>query len=312
MEKVILLRPYFSHTIWGGKRLREEFGYDEPGDDIGECWGISAHPSGESVAASGEYNGTLLSVLWDEHRELFGDAEGDRFPLLVKIIDACKDLSIQVHPDDAYASEHENGSLGKKECWYVLDCPEDGELVAGHNAGSRDELIRMIDEGKWDDLIRRVKIKPGDAIQIDPGTVHAITAGVCVLETQQSSDITYRLYDYGRLQNGKPRPLHLSQSKDVISVPAPDAEDMIVRGGESISEGITKLIVCDKYTVSRVKVNGKLSFETDADFINASVIKGEGRIFDTDVRKGSHAIITAEGAKNVELSGDMELIISRV
>ncbi len=96
MEKVILLKPYFSHTIWGGKRLREEFGYNEPGDDIGECWGISAHPSGESVAASGEYKGFSLSELWDEHRELFGGMEGDRFPLLVKIIDANKDLSIQV------------------------------------------------------------------------------------------------------------------------------------------------------------------------------------------------------------------------
>ena len=312
MEKVILLKPYFSHTIWGGKRLREEFGYNEPGDDIGECWGISAHPSGESVAASGEYKGFSLSELWDEHRELFGGMEGDRFPLLVQIIDANKDLSIQVHPDDAYASEHENGSLGKKECWYVLDCPEDGELVAGHNAASRDELVRMIDEGEWDKLIRRVKIKPGDAIQIDPGTVHAITAGVCVLETQQSSDITYRLYDYGRLQNGKPRPLHLSQSKDVIAVPSASAEDMIVHGGDISSAGVAKLIVSDKYTVSRVKVSGNLSFETDAGFINASVISGEGRIFDTGVRKGCHAIITAEGAKKVELSGEMELIISWV
>ena len=312
MEKVILLKPYFSHTIWGGTRLREEFGYNEPGDDIGECWGISAHPSGESTAASGEYEGLALSVLWNEHRELFGNAEGDRFPLLVKIIDANNDLSIQVHPDDEYASEHENGSLGKKECWYVLDCPEDGELVVGHNAGSREELVSMIDGGKWDELIRRVRVHKGDLIQIDPGTVHAITAGVCVLETQQSSDITYRLYDYGRLQNGKPRPLHLDQSKEVITVPSPDAEDQIVRDGENGREPVTRLISCDRYNVSKVSVNGELSFETDAPYINATVVNGSGKIYDTDVTKGSHVLITAEGAKKVELSGDMELIISRV
>ena len=312
MEKVILLKPYFSHTIWGGTRLRDEFGYDEPGDDIGECWGISAHPSGESKAASGEYEGLALSVLWNEHRELFGNAEGDRFPLLVKIIDANNDLSIQVHPDDEYASEHEKGSLGKKECWYVLDCPEDGELVVGHNAGSREELVSMIDGGKWDELIRRVRVHKGDLIQIDPGTVHAITAGVCVLETQQSSDITYRLYDYGRLQNGKPRPLHLDQSKDVITVPSPDAENQIVRDGENGREPVTQLISCDRYNVSKVSVNGELSFETDAPYINATVVNGSGKIYDTDVIKGSHALITAEGAKKVELSGDMELIISWV
>ena len=311
MEKLIMLKPYFSHTIWGGTRLREEFGYDEKGDDIGECWGISAHPSGESTVCGGEYDGFSLSRLWEEHRELFGYDRGDRFPLLIKIIDARDDLSIQVHPDDEYAGRHENGSLGKTECWYVLDCPEDGELVIGHNASSREELVSMIDEGRWDDLIRRVKVRPGDMIQIEPGTVHAITSGVCVLETQQSSDITYRLYDYGRLQNGKPRQLHLDQSKDVITAPAPSADKQIIRARKTAPNSVDRLISCDHYTVSKVSVKGEFSFGSDAGYLCASVILGSGKIFDTDVSKGSHFIITAEGTGKVELSGDMELIISR-
>ena len=310
MEKVILLNPYFSHTIWGGKKLRDVFGYNEPGDDIGECWGISAHPSGESTAASGEFEGKRLSELWNEHRELFGNAEGDRFPLLVKIIDAEADLSIQVHPDDEYASTNENGSLGKKECWYVLDCPEDAELVIGHNAGSPEELRSMVSEGRWDELIRKVKVKKGETIQIDPGTVHSITAGVCLIETQQSSDITYRLYDYDRLQNGRKRELHIDKSLDVITVPAPSLSEQIKECTQQEENSVLRLSACDRYTVSKVKVSGEFSFKCDAGFVNASVIEGSGRVFDKDVKKGSHMLITAEGVKDICMSGNMELIIS--
>lgn len=312
MEKVILLKPYFSHTIWGGKKLREVFGYDEPGDDIGECWGISAHPTGESVAASGEFKGKRLSELWNEHRELFGNAGGDRFPLLVKLIDAEDDLSIQVHPDDEYACANEGGSLGKKECWYILDCPEDAELVIGHNAKTAEELKAMASEGRWDELIRKVKIERGEIIQIDPGTVHSITAGVCLLETQQSSDITYRLYDYDRIRNGKKRELHLAKSFDVITVPAPSASGHMHRVSEQEDNSVSELMSCDRYTVSKVKVSGEFSFKCDAGFVNATVIEGSGRIFDLEVKKGSHMLITAEGAECIRMSGNMEIIISYI
>lgn len=312
MEKVILLNPYFSHTIWGGKKLRDVFGYDEPGDDIGECWGISAHPSGESFVSCGEFEGKRLSELWNEHRELFGNAEGKAFPLLVKIIDAKDDLSIQVHPDDEYARLHENGAFGKKECWYVLDCPEDAELVIGHNAGTSEELRAMVAEGRWDDLIRKVRVRKGDVIQIDPGTVHSITAGVCLLETQQSSDITYRLYDYDRIRNGKKRELHLQKSFDVITVPAPALSGQIRNCKEQEENSIRKLVSCDRYTVSKVKVSGEFSFKCDAGFVNATVIEGSGRVFDSEVKKGSHMLITADGAKCIRMSGNMELIISYI
>lgn len=117
-----------THNIWGGTRLRTEFGYPVEGDDIGECWGISAHPNGDGSIRNGVYAGMKLSKVWEEHPEVFGNLAYDRFPLLTKIIDAKADLSIQVHPDDAYAKEHENGSFGKTECWYIMDAPENATL----------------------------------------------------------------------------------------------------------------------------------------------------------------------------------------
>ena len=135
MESIIELVPVFKEKIWGGRKLETEFGYEIPAGPVGECWAISAHPAGDDEIASGEYAGRTLSWLWDEHRELFGNCEGDRFPLLVKIIDAKDDLSIQVHPDDDYAAEHENGSLGKRECWYVLSAEEGGTIISSQKVG---------------------------------------------------------------------------------------------------------------------------------------------------------------------------------
>ena len=145
-KEILFLNPVFTHNIWGGTKLREEYGYDIQGDDIGECWGIAAHDNGDCTIKNGTYAGKTLATLWKEHREVFGGIDGQRFPLLVKIIDAKDDLSIQVHPDDAYAAEHENGSFGKMECWYILDCPENATLVIGHNAKTKEEFLKIIDE----------------------------------------------------------------------------------------------------------------------------------------------------------------------
>lgn len=163
----------------------------------------------------GPYAGHTLSWLWAEHRELFGNCEGKEFPLLVKILDAKDDLSIQIHPNDEYAAEHENGSLGKTECWYVLDCEPDATIIVGQRAKDRTEAAQMIKDGRWDDMLNVLPIHKGDFFQIDSGTVHAIKTGTLILETQQSSDVTYRLYDYDRPgTDGKLRPLHIEQSLD--------------------------------------------------------------------------------------------------
>ena len=308
---ILFLDPVFKEMIWGGNQLAEKFGYEIPSDKTGECWAVSAHPNGDCTVREGEYAGRKLSELFKEEPELFGSLPLDRFPLLIKIIDAKADLSIQVHPDDAYAKVHENGSLGKTECWYILDCPEDATLVVGHNAGSREELKEMIDQKRWSELIREVPVKKGDFIQINPGTVHAIKGGLMILETQQNSDITYRVYDYDRLSNGKPRELHVQQSIDVITVPAPSAEDSVSHAADLPANTMNELIACDYYKVYKLTVTEPVSFEQEHPFLIMSVIEGEGLVNGQMIRKGDHFILPS-GFGKVDLQGDMTLIASSV
>lgn len=308
---ILFLNPVFKEMLWGGNQLAEKFGYEIPSDRTGECWAVSAHPNGDCTVREGEYAGRKLSELFKEEPELFGNLPLDRFPLLIKIIDAKADLSIQVHPDDAYAKVHENGSLGKTECWYILDCPEDATLVVGHNAGSREELKEMIDQKRWSELIREVPVKKGDFIQINPGTVHAIKGGLMILETQQNSDITYRVYDYDRLSDGKPRELHVQQSIDVITVPAPSAEDSVSHAADLPANTMNELIACDYYKVYKLTVTEPVSFEQEHPFLIMSVIEGEGLVNGQMIRKGDHFILPS-GFGKVDLQGDMTLIASSV
>lgn len=310
-RELLFLDPVCTHNIWGGSKLREVFGYPVEGDDLGECWGISAHPEGDGTVRSGAYEGCKLSELWEKHPELFGNLDYDRYPLLTKIIDAQDDLSIQVHPDDVYAKEHENGSLGKTECWYIMDCKENATLVIGHNAKNKEELEEMVHGGKWQELIREIPIRKGDFIQIDPGTVHAIKADTLILETQQNSAITYRLYDYGRLQNGKSRELHIDKSLDVITVPAKSAEDSVKSISELPENRLNQIYTCEKYTIFKMDVNGSASFEQNCPFLAASVLEGEGTVDGAEVRRGDHFIIPA-GYGTVEMTGRMSLILSTV
>ncbi len=311
MKSILFLEPVFKQMIWGGRQLADQFGYEIPGDRTGECWAVSAHPNGDCVVREGAYQGKTLSQLWREEPGLFGNSDLDRFPLLVKIIDAKDDLSIQVHPDDAYAGENENGSLGKTECWYILDCPEKASLVVGHNAGSRQELQEMIEQERWGELIREIPVKKGDFIQINPGTVHAIKGGLMILETQQNSDITYRVYDYGRLTDGKPRQLHVKQSIDVITVPAPSAADSLKSALSLPENTMNELISCDYYTVWKLDVAGVMSFEQTHPFLIMSVIEGEGSVDGRRICKGDHFILP-QGYGTAELRGEMTLIASSV
>ena len=309
-DKLIVLTPVFHEKIWGGRRLETEYGYRIPNGPVGECWAISAHPNGDCEVAEGPYAGMHLSELWDAHRELFGGLAGDRFPLLIKILDAEGDLSIQVHPDDAYAAEHENGSLGKKECWYVLDAKEGGTIIVGQRAHDRNEFAQMVEEGRWSDLLNEVPIRKGDFFQIDPGTVHAIKAGTLILETQQSSDVTYRVYDYDRVgADGKKRPLHLAQSLDVVDYAAKAPESGAVTEPEV--DGVTELESNDRYTVERVRVDGPSALAQDHPFVCLSVIEGEGSVCGRAVRKGDHLLVPST-VDELALDGRMTLILSWV
>lgn len=308
---ILFLEPVLKEMVWGGSRLGTDFGYRIPGADTGECWGISAHPSGDDPVEDNQFVGKTLSELWRDDRYLFGGLDLDRFPLLIKVIDAKDNLSIQVHPDDTYAREHENGSLGKTECWYLIDCPEGAELVVGHNARTKEELTAMIREGRWDEFIRRVPVQKGDFIQIDPGTVHAITSGCMILETQQNSDITYRVYDYGRLKDGKPRELHIEKSIDVIQVPAKPVGESVKSARDLPKNEWVELISCDYYTVFKLDLDGTLSFDQKHPFLNVSVIEGCGIINGQVIKKGDHFILPDQYGM-VELTGEMELIASTV
>lgn len=310
MKEILFLEPVFKTAIWGGNKLSTDFGYELPEGKIGECWAISAHDHGDCRIKNGSYQGETLKGLWSKHRELFGNLEGDRFPLLVKIIDADKDLSIQVHPDDEYAFKYENGSLGKSECWYILDCEPDAEIVIGHNAKDKEELKRMIAEKRWTDLIRLQKLHKGDFFQINPGTVHAIKAGTLLLETQQSSDVTYRLYDYDRLDNGKLRELHIDKSIDVIKCPHEDSIcQSELKTGENYDTQL--LIKSEHYTVERLLLHGEQTFIQDKPFLNVSIIQGSGSIDGVAIKKGDHFILPYGYGKYL-LSGNMELITSTV
>ncbi len=310
MSELINLTPIFHEKIWGGRQLETVFGYDIPKGPIGECWAISAHPAGDCLIEGGTFAGKHLSELWAEHRELFGNAKGDVFPLLIKILDAKDDLSIQVHPDDEYAHEHENGSLGKTECWYVLDCDEDATIIVGQRAHDRAECAQMIEEGRWSDMLNEVPIHKGDFFQIDAGTVHAIKGGTLILETQQSSDVTYRLYDYDRPgTDGKLRPLHIQQSLDCIDFAAQAPISGTVTAPEV--DGITELESNSCYTVDRVRTEGEMSIDQDWPFTCLSVIDGAGSVCGEDVHKGTHLLVPST-VDTITLAGSMELILSHL
>lgn len=305
------MQPAFKQMIWGGEKLGNEWHYQVPGKKTGECWGISAHPNGDCVISGGEYDGKTLSQLWKEHSELFGNYNSEVFPLLIKIIDAAQDLSIQVHPDDAYAKANENGALGKTECWYILEAPVGATLVIGHNARNKEELTRMIQEENWSAFIREISVKKGDFIQIDPGTVHAIKGGLQILETQQNSDITYRVYDYDRLMNGKRRELHVEKSIDVITVPAKRVEESVKHVEKGKKNEMNLLISCDYYRVWKLDVAGKTVIYQEYPFLNVSVTEGEGLIGSQRIKKGDHFIIPGNYGK-IEIQGELQMIVSSV
>lgn len=306
----LFLKPVFKERIWGGIALHKEFGYEIPTKQTGECWAISAHPNGSSIIENGSFAGFTLDKLWREYPELFGSPKEEIFPLLTKILDANMDLSVQVHPDDAYAMIHENGELGKAECWFIIDCKEDADIILGHNARTKEELVELIKERKWNNLLRHVKIKPGDFFYVPSGTIHALCEGTLVLETQQSSDITYRVYDYDRRDaEGNLRELHIAKAMDVTSVPHQDCK--IVEQRENVTQTI--FVESEFFSVYKWDIQGKSIFSWNDKYLLLSVIKGEGTLVQNEIpyslKKGMHLIIPA-GFGEFAIDGDCELIVS--
>ncbi|MEE6450306.1 mannose-6-phosphate isomerase, class I [Gottfriedia acidiceleris] len=309
----LFLKPVFKERIWGGTALKSDFNYHIPNENTGECWAISAHPHGASIIENGPFAGIALNELWEKQPELFGHPKEEVFPLLTKILDANMDLSVQVHPEDSYAKVHENGDLGKTECWYILDCKEDAHMIFGHNAKTKEELIRQIKEGEWSDLLRRVKIKPGDFFYVPSGTIHALCEGTLVLETQQSSDTTYRVYDYDRKDHeGNLRELHLKKAIDVTTVPHQEAK-VEFKTEEKENIKINTFVDSEFFTVYKWDITGKAYLTYNDHYLLLSVINGNGKLIHSGeeyiLSKGSNFIIPV-GFGEFVLDGDCEIIVS--
>lgn len=308
----LFLKPIFHEKIWGGSRLKE-FGYDLPSDYIGEVWGISAHPNGKCEILNEPYRGQTLDQVWDEHRELFGDFPSQEFPLMTKIVDARESLSVHVHPDDAYAYENENGQYGKSECWHIIDAEEDAEIIYGLNTQSKETAIDKIDEADYDSLFNKVKVKAGEFYFIPAGTIHSIGAGVLVYETMQSSDVTYRVFDYDRAQDsGDKRELNQVKAKEVIEIAN---ESINIPTDTEIIENHkrTQLVSNDFFTIVKWNISGTLNYMKPREFVLISVLKGEGQVIIDgevfDLVQGQNFILTSDDLDTI-FEGQYELIVS--
>ena len=312
MSEPLFLQSVMQEKIWGGTKLRDVFGYEIPSDHVGEYWAISAHPNGVSTVKNGRFAGQKLDVLYAEHRELFGNRPEPVFPLLTKILDANDWLSVQVHPDDAYGLEHE-GELGKTECWYVIAADEGAEIIYGHNAKSKEELRQQIEKKEWDTLLTKVPVKAGDFFYVPSGTIHAIGKGIMILETQQSSDTTYRVYDYDRVdQAGNKRELHIQQSIDVSTIPAVYPTPSIQEARKDNST-ITTYVKTDFFNVYEWSVKGSLAFKKQAPYTLVTAISGYGKLLvgDTsyELTPGTSFILPNQ-INDWLIEGDVQLIAS--
>lgn len=308
----LFMEPVFQEKIWGGNSLNTVFGFDLPSEKIGEDWAISAHPHGVSTVQNGPFKGKKLDHLWQEHKELFGNQQGDVFPLLVKILDAADDLTVQVHPDDSYALKHE-GEFGKTECWYIIDAKPGAQIIYGHNAKTREELAQMIKEERWDELFNKVTVKKGDFFYVPSGTIHGIGEGIMILETQQSSDTTYRVYDYDRTDDqGNPRKLHIEQSVDVTTVPARKSSLNISESKQGKSSVITYLQT-EFFNVYEWQVHGILKLKKQAPYTLVTVTDGYGRLVvdgkTYELTMGTSFILPND-IESWELQGEATLIAS--
>ena len=227
--KPFLLRPAAKDYLWGGNRLNDEFDKNIDMSPLAETWECSTHPDGLSVVASGKYKGITLAEVLNNHPEYVGAHPLENsisgrveLPILIKFIDANKDLSVQVHPNDEYAYKHENGQRGKTEMWYVLDAKKDSTLVYGLQFDmSKEEVTKRIEDGVLESYLQKVPVEKDDVFFIEAGTIHAIGAGILIAEIQENSNLTYRLYDYNRVdKDGKKRELHIDKGLEVANLNA--------------------------------------------------------------------------------------------
>jgi mannose-6-phosphate isomerase len=316
MTAPLFLKPIFQQRIWGGRQLATKFGYEGvPDGPVGECWGISAHPSAPSTVTDGPHAGRTLPEVWEDDRGFFGDDPRDTFPLLVKLLDARDWLSVQVHPNDAEAAELEGLPLGKTECWYIVGAEPGAELIIGHRARSKEALTSMIDSAQWDELLLRRRVAAGDFVYVPSGTLHSAGPGLLICEVQQNCDTTYRVYDFDRTDaDGRRRQLHLDKAKRVLTAPYEAATTNTAAAFVEVSGGRRRTLVRGEcFQVVEHEVTGQAYRVRFPTYELCTVTDGSGGLaYDGERHRllaGDHVIIPAD-AGQVEFSGVMTVVSS--
>lgn len=339
---IMRLEPAFKDNLWGGTKLRTVFGKKCDYDVIGESWELSAHPDGQSVIASGIFTGMYFGEFIEKYgHDVVGwkSSSLDRFPVLIKFIDAKKDLSIQIHPDDDYALEIEN-EFGKNEMWYVVDCEPGAFLYCGlKKDSSKEEIRERIENNTITDILNKIEVHKGDCVMVKAGTIHAIGAGILICEIQQNSNCTYRMYDYDRKDKfGNKRELHIDKAIDVVDV---KKYKPFISDNKDVPEGAEVLVSCkyfecykyvlgsdaaeadhasdiedNCYNTENVRNTGKVNISVDAmSFRSVIVIDGSGKIAvgnnTMDYKAGDSFFVTA-GEKVINLEGTGTVIVTKV
>lgn len=318
--------PILKTLVWGGEKIAAYKEIKTDQHNIGESWELSGVQGNESVVANGPLAGRTIAELVKEYKgQLVGEhvysATGDEFPLLIKFIDAKSDLSIQVHPDDTLAAARHNGSKGKTEMWYVMKSDESATLLSGLNREiTPDEYVRLVEENKITEVLNKYDIKEGDVFFLPAGRIHAIGAGSFIAEIQQTSDITYRIYDYGRLGlDGKPRQLHTQEAKDAIDYKVyPD-----YRTSYDEKKNAENLLVdCKYFTTSQYDLTAPFTKDLSKidSFVVIMCLEGRGTLKDSsdtelDVHQGETVLIPATAKQltfEPEKGGAMKLLTSYI
>lgn len=319
-----LLKPACKDYLWGGNTLAEKYGKNYGVYPLAETWECSVHPDGVSVADSGSVKGRPLDELLCEHPEMLGTHPRKvtgkaELPILVKFIDAGRDASVQVHPDDAYARIHENGENGKAEMWYVLDAEEDARLVYGfYGDMSKKTVKQAVADGSIGKYLRKVHVKKDDVFYIEPGCVHAIGEGVLLAEIQQNSNVTYRLYDYDRSdKNGKKRELHVEKALEVADLKASGMPRQPMRILKYQPGCATELLCrCKYFQAERLLVNtvgreNAATIQTDEEsFMVLMCLDGNGVLQGEEelaFQKGNCIFVPASSGK-MRISGKTQLL----
>ena len=314
--ELLKLKPVFKEMIWGGGKLGTIYGKPIPSDRTGESWEAAEHKNGCSLVDGGKYDGMKITEALSDMDGMGSlNAGAEKFPLLIKFIDANDKLSVQVHPDDAYAAELEQGELGKTEMWYILDAAPGAKLIYGFDRDvTREEYAEAIKEGRLNELLNFVDARKGDVFFIPAGRVHAICDGLLIAEIQQNSDTTYRLFDWNRVdKNGNPRQLHIEKGVKVSDVASSKGREYTTPLEYAAGDAeISVLAMCRYFAAERVSVSGKAKFECGSgSFSIFTVLEGEGGIAGSAAKAGDSFIMPA-GFGGYAVTGEITYIRSYV